>query len=66
MQGLEDTYAVTTPATPAAPRKPATPRGIRQPPGTKTGRSHRIPAGNQAAQDRPGPPTSQDHVLLAQ
>jgi IS605 OrfB family transposase len=54
----------TTPARGTAPRKPATPRGPRQPPGTKTGRPHRITAGNQAAQDRPGPPTSQDHVLL--
>jgi predicted nucleic acid-binding protein len=49
-----------------APGKPATPRGPRQPPGTKTGRPHRIRAGNQATQDRPGPPTSQDHVLLVQ
>jgi hypothetical protein len=40
------------------------PRGPRQPPGTKTGRPHRITAGNQAAQDRSGPPASQD--LLAQ
>jgi hypothetical protein len=37
-----------------------------QPPGTKTGRPHRIMAGNQAAQDRSGPPASQDNVLLAQ
>jgi hypothetical protein len=47
-------------------RKPATPRGPRQLPGTKTGRPHRIMAGHQAAQDRAGPPASQDHVLLAQ
>ena len=56
----------TTPAARPAPRKPATPRGPRQPPGTKTGRPHRIMAGNQAAQDRPGPPASQDHLPLAQ
>jgi IS605 OrfB family transposase len=41
-----------------APRKPATPRGPRQPPGNKTARPHRITAGDQAAQDRPGPPDS--------
>ena len=56
----------TPPAAGTAPRKPATPRGPRQPPGTKTGRPHRTTAGNQAAQDRPGPPASQDHLLLAQ
>ena len=49
------------PATPAAQRTPATPRGPRQPPGTKTRQPHRITAGNQAAQDRPGPPA--DSVL---
>jgi hypothetical protein len=47
----------TKPATRPAPRKPASPRGPRQPPGTKTGRPHRTTAGNQAAQDRSGPPT---------
>ncbi len=56
----------TTPAAPAAPRKPATPRDPWQPPGTKTRQPHRIMTGNQATQDRPGPPASQDHVLLAQ
>jgi hypothetical protein len=56
----------TTPAAGPAPRKPATPRGTRQPPGTKTGRPHRTTAGNQATQDRPGPPASQDHVPLVQ
>jgi hypothetical protein len=56
----------TRPATRPAPRKPATPRGPRQPPGTKTGRPHRTTAGNQAAQHRPGPPASQDHLLPAQ
>ncbi|HEX9358552.1 MAG TPA: transposase [Streptosporangiaceae bacterium] len=50
----------TTLATRPAPRKPATPRGPRQPPATKTRQPHRIMAGNQAAQDRPGPPDSQD------
>ena len=56
----------TTPAAGPAPRKPANPRGPRQPPGTKTGRPHRITAGNQATQDRLGPPASQDHVPLVQ
>jgi IS605 OrfB family transposase len=56
----------TTPAPRPAPRKPAVPRGSRQPPGNKTGRPHRTTAGNQAAQHRPGPPTSQDSVLLVQ
>jgi IS605 OrfB family transposase len=51
----------TTPATRPAQRKPATPRGPRQPPGTKTDRPHRTTAGNQAAQDRSWPPT--DPVL---
>ena len=46
----------TPPAAPAAQRKPAAPRGPRQPPGAKTGRPHRTMAGNQAAQDRSGPP----------
>jgi hypothetical protein len=36
-----------------------------QPPDSKTGRPHRTTAGNQAAQDRPGPPASQDYVLHA-
>jgi hypothetical protein len=53
------------PATRPAPRKPAAPRGPRQPPGTKTGIPHRTPAGNQAAQDRPGPPTEQYLQLLS-
>jgi len=53
------------PATRPAPRKPAAPPGPRQPPGTKTRRPHRTTAGNQAAQDRPGPPDSQDHLLLS-
>jgi hypothetical protein len=54
------------PAAGPAPRKPATPRGPRQPPGTKTRPPHRTTAGNQAAQDRPGPPDSQNHLLLSQ
>ena len=55
----------TTPKPETAPRKPAAPPGPRQPPGTKTGPPHRTTAGHQAAQDRSGPPTGQDHVLLA-
>ena len=56
----------TTPPPGTAPRKPANPRGPRQPPGTKTARPHRTTAGNQAAQDRSGPPTGQDYVLPVQ
>ena len=56
----------TTPARRTAPSKPAAPPDLRQPPGAKTGRPHRTPAGNQAAQDRSGPPDRQDYVLLAQ
>ncbi|HEY3648766.1 MAG TPA: transposase [Streptosporangiaceae bacterium] len=56
----------TTPPPGTAPRKPAIPRGPRQPPGAKTRRPHRTTAGNQAAQDRPGPPTRQDYVTLVQ
>jgi IS605 OrfB family transposase len=44
----------TPPAPRPAPRNPVTPRGPRHPPGSKTGRPHRIMAGTQAAQDRPG------------
>jgi IS605 OrfB family transposase len=54
----------TTPARRTAPRKPAAPPGPRQPPGIKTRRPHRTTAGNQAAQDRSGPPPRQDNVLL--
>lgn len=46
-----------------SPRKPAAPRGQRQPDGGKTGRPHRTPAGNQATQDRSGPPTGQYSLL---
>jgi len=56
----------TIPARETAPRKPAAPRGPRQPPGAKTGWPHRTTAGNQAAQDRSGPPARQDYVLLVQ
>jgi IS605 OrfB family transposase len=56
----------TTPLRRTAPRKPAAPPGPRQPPGTKTRQPHRTTAGNQATQDRSGPPARQDHVLLAQ
>jgi len=56
----------TTPLLGTAPRKPAAPRGPRQLPGVKTRRPHRTTAGNQAAQDRSGPPTRQDNVLLVQ
>jgi hypothetical protein len=55
----------TKPATDPAPRKPATPRGPRQPPGTKTRTPHRTTAGNQAAQDRAGPPDNKDYLLLS-
>jgi IS605 OrfB family transposase len=54
----------TTPPPGTAPRKPAAPRGPRQPPGAKTRRPHRTTAGNQAAQDRSGPPPRQDNILL--
>jgi hypothetical protein len=54
----------TIPKPETAPRKPATPPGPRQPPGTKTRRPHRTTAGNQAAQNRSGPPPRQDNVLL--
>jgi IS605 OrfB family transposase len=56
----------TTPPPGTASRKPAIPRGPRQPPGTKTGQPHRTTAGNQAAQDRSGPPARQDYILLVQ
>ena len=60
----------------AAPRAPAAPRTTRdgrprqahrQPhPRRKTATATRIRPPDQAAQDRPGPPTSQDSVLLVQ
>jgi hypothetical protein len=46
-------------------RKPAAPRGQRQPPGDKTGRPHRTTAGNQATQDRSGPP-AESMLTIAQ
>ena len=56
----------TRPAARTAPRKPATPRDSRQPPGDKTRQPHWTTAGGQAAQHRTGPSASQDHVLLVQ
>ena len=56
-------------ARPRQPRQPGPHPGNPPPheaPGSKTIRPHRTMAGNQAAQDRPGPPTRQDHVLLVQ
>ena len=55
---LAQARARTTPTRRAASRKPAAPLGRRQPRGTKTRRPHRTTAGNQAAQDRSGPPPS--------
>jgi hypothetical protein len=55
----------TKPAARPAQRKPAAPPGTRQPSGAKTGPPYRITAGNQATQDRPGPPATQDHLLHA-
>jgi hypothetical protein len=51
------------PAATPSNRKPAAPRGQRQPPGDKTGPPHRTTAGNQATQDRSGPPTGQYSLL---
>jgi truncated hemoglobin YjbI len=47
----------THPQTGTHTRKPATWTDLRQPPGTKTARPRRTTAGDQATQDRPGPPT---------
>jgi hypothetical protein len=47
----------THPQTGTHTRKPATPTDPRQPPGTKTGKPRQATAGDQATQDRPGPPT---------
>jgi IS605 OrfB family transposase len=55
----------TKPAARPAPRKPATPPGPRQPPGAKTRQPHRNVAGDQAGQDRAGPPDSQDQLPLS-
>ena len=46
-----------------ATRKPASPRGTRQPPGSKTGTPHRTTAGNQAPEDRSRAPTGQNSLL---
>jgi IS605 OrfB family transposase len=53
----------THPKTRTQTRRPATPTDPRQPPGTKTARPRRTTAGDQATQDRPGPPTRQDPLL---
>ncbi len=56
----------TTPTTRPAPGgRPTDPRDARQPPGTKTARTHRTRRTAQATQDRSGPPTGQDSVLLS-
>jgi hypothetical protein len=60
-----ETRPGTTPTSRPAPRKPATHRDIRQPIRRKTGPPQRAPAGNQAAQDRSGPPADQDTLLPA-
>jgi hypothetical protein len=53
----------TTPNAKSSQRKPAVPRGTRQPPGDKTGPPHRTTAGNQAPQDRSGPPAAHYPLL---
>ena len=53
----------THPKTGTETRRPATRTDPRQPPGTKTGTPRRTTAGDQAAQDRSGPPTRQDSLL---
>ena len=54
----------THPKTGTQTRRPATRTDPRQPPGTKTARPRRSTAGDQATQDRPGPPARQDPLLL--
>jgi hypothetical protein len=54
----------THPQTGTTTRRPATRTDSRQPPGTKTGKPRRTTAGDQATQDRSGPPTRQDSLLL--
>jgi len=56
----------TKPAAVLAPRKPAAPRGTRPLKSTKTGPPYRTTAGNQAAQDRSGPPAQQGKPTRAQ
>jgi hypothetical protein len=53
----------THPQTGTTTRRPATRTDSRQPPGTKTGKPRRTTAGDQATQDRSGPPTRQDSLL---
>ena len=53
----------THPKTGTRTRRPATRTDPRQPPGTKTARPRRNTAGDQATQDRPGPPARQDPLL---
>jgi hypothetical protein len=53
----------THPKTGTKTRRPATWTDPRQPPGTKTARPRQTTAGDQAAQDRSGPPTRQDSLL---
>jgi IS605 OrfB family transposase len=53
----------THPKTGTQTRKPATRTDPRQPPGTKTAKPRRTTAGDQATQDRSGPPTTQDTLL---
>jgi hypothetical protein len=54
----------THPKTGTQTRRPATRTDSRQPPGTKTAKPRRTTAGDQATQDRSGPPTRQDSLLL--
>jgi IS605 OrfB family transposase len=54
----------THPKTGTTTRRPATRTDPRQPPGTKTRRPRRTTAGDQATQDRSGPPTRQDSLPL--
>ena len=53
----------THPQTGTQTRRPATRTDPRQPPGTKTAKPRRTTAGDQATQDRSGPPTRQDPLL---
>jgi len=55
----------THPKTGTQTRKPATPTDSRRPPGTKTAKPQQATAGDQATQDRSGPPTKQDSLLLS-
>jgi IS605 OrfB family transposase len=53
----------THPKTGTQTRRPATSTDSRQPPGTKTAKPRQATAGDQATQDRSGPPTRQDTLL---